>query len=181
MSWLRWFSFLYARLQGDVPDLPCRPAVIFFAVIFSLSGDRGFLRAALHRPVQVAEIKSADEHTDSHFDYVFVCFPKITRKNRRCSNEKSCDFPVKIRQKNQNNFLKLRKYKNSPYICTPIQERCSSGLRGTPGKRVYDKIVSRVRIPISPQRKNGCIPSECGFFCTSGFKLACKAEGAEKP
>ena len=38
-------------------------------------------------------------------------------------------------------------------ICTPIQERCSSGLRGTPGKRVYDKIVSRVRIPISPQRK----------------------------
>ena len=58
----------------------------------------------------------------------------------------------------------MQKYKNSPYICTPIQERCSSGLRGTPGKRVYDKIVSRVRIPISPQRKNGCIPLECGFF-----------------
>ena len=44
----------------------------------------------------------------------------------------------------------MQKNKNSPYICTPIQERCSSGLRGTPGKRVYDKIVSRVRIP---QRK----------------------------
>ena len=87
---------------------------------------------------------------------------------------------MKIRQKNQNNFLKLQKNKNSPYICTPIQERCSSGLRGTPGKRVYDKIVSRVRIPISPQRKNGCIPSECGFFCTSGFKLACKKPEALK-
>ena len=34
-----------------------------------------------------------------------------------------------------------------------ILERCSSGLRGTPGKRVYDKIVSRVRIPISPHPK----------------------------
>ena len=30
-------------------------------------------------------------------------------------------------------------------------ERCSSGLRGTPGKRVYPKRVSRVRIPVSPQ------------------------------
>ena len=36
-------------------------------------------------------------------------------------------------------------------IFAPSLERCSSGLRGTPGKRVYDKIVSRVRIPISPQ------------------------------
>ena len=171
MSCLRWFSFLYARLQGDVPDLPCRPAVIFFAVIFSLSGDRGFLRAASHRPVQVAEIKSADDHTDSHVDYVFVCFPKITWKTG--------DVPVKIRQKNQNNFLKLQKYKNSPYICTPIQERCSSGLRGTPGKRVYDKIVSRVRIPISPQRKKRLHSFGMWLFCTSGFKLACKAGGAK--
>ena len=30
-------------------------------------------------------------------------------------------------------------------------ERCSSGLRGTPGKRVYSKRVSRVRISVSPQ------------------------------
>ena len=30
------------------------------------------------------------------------------------------------------------------------QERCSSGLRGTPGKRVYAKSVSGVRIPLSP-------------------------------
>ena len=38
------------------------------------------------------------------------------------------------------------------YICNPkVKERCSSGLRGTPGKRVYPKRVSRVRIPISPQ------------------------------
>ena len=41
-------------------------------------------------------------------------------------------------------------------------ERCSSGLRGTPGKRVYDKIVSRVRIPISPQENPG--PRGPGFF-----------------
>ena len=39
------------------------------------------------------------------------------------------------------------------YICSPkVKERCSSGLRGTPGKRVYPKRVSRVRIPISPQK-----------------------------
>ena len=30
-------------------------------------------------------------------------------------------------------------------------ERCSSGLRGTPGKRVYSKRVSGVRISFSPQ------------------------------
>ena len=30
------------------------------------------------------------------------------------------------------------------------KERCSSGWRGTPGKRVYAKSVSRVRIPLSP-------------------------------
>ena len=33
-------------------------------------------------------------------------------------------------------------------------ERCSSGLRGTPGKRVYAKSVSRVRIPFSPQESH---------------------------
>ena len=70
----------------------------------------------------------------------------------------------------------MQKNKNSPYICTPIQERCSSGLRGTPGKRVYDKIVSRVRIPISPQRKNGCIPSECGFFAPPASSSLAKPE-----
>lgn len=32
-----------------------------------------------------------------------------------------------------------------------ILERCSSGLRGTPGKRVYSKRVSGVRISFSPQ------------------------------
>ena len=41
--------------------------------------------------------------------------------------------------------------KLSVYLQFKFRERCSSGLRGTPGKRVYDKIVSRVRIPISPQ------------------------------
>ena len=34
------------------------------------------------------------------------------------------------------------------------KERCSSGLRGTPGKRVYVKSVSGVRIPLSPQSEN---------------------------
>ena len=32
-----------------------------------------------------------------------------------------------------------------------VLERCSSGLRGTPGKRVYSKRVSGVRISFSPQ------------------------------
>ena len=31
-----------------------------------------------------------------------------------------------------------------------LLERCSSGLRGTPGKRVYPKRVSRVRISVFP-------------------------------
>jgi hypothetical protein len=30
------------------------------------------------------------------------------------------------------------------------QERCPSGLRSTPGKRVYVNSISRVRIPLSP-------------------------------
>lgn len=32
------------------------------------------------------------------------------------------------------------------------RERCPSGLRSTPGKCVYSKRVSRVRIPLSPQK-----------------------------
>ena len=37
------------------------------------------------------------------------------------------------------------------YICSPkARERCSSGLRGTLGKRVYSKRVPGVRIPFSP-------------------------------
>ena len=35
--------------------------------------------------------------------------------------------------------------------CRAVLERCSSGLRGTPGKRVYSKRVSGVRISFSPQ------------------------------
>ena len=35
------------------------------------------------------------------------------------------------------------------------KERCSSGWRGTPGKRVYVKSVSGVRIPVSPQGRKG--------------------------
>ena len=34
-----------------------------------------------------------------------------------------------------------------------VLERCSSGLRGTPGKRVYSKRVSGVRISFSPQNE----------------------------
>ena len=37
---------------------------------------------------------------------------------------------------------------------TGLLERCSSGLRGTPGKRVYPKRVSGVRISLSPQSKD---------------------------
>lgn len=36
-----------------------------------------------------------------------------------------------------------------------VLERCSSGLRGTPGKRVYSKRVSGVRISFSPQTEKG--------------------------
>ena len=32
------------------------------------------------------------------------------------------------------------------------KERCSSGLRGTPGKRVYLQRVSGVRIPLFPHK-----------------------------
>ena len=59
-----------------------------------------------------------------------------------------------------------------------ILERCSSGLRGTPGKRVYDKIVSRVRIPISPHQVAGRIsdwlfvsgPLKACFHKEAGYK-----------
>ena len=34
------------------------------------------------------------------------------------------------------------------------KERCSSGLRGTPGERVYPKRVSWVRIPLSPHHNS---------------------------
>ena len=49
------------------------------------------------------------------------------------------------------------------------KERCSSGLRGTPGKRVYVKSVSGVRIPLSPQSKEKGIKNPAsemlaGFF-----------------
>ena len=61
----------------------------------------------------------------------------------------------------QNIFCKKRK---STYLCSPdfwsvTLERCSSGLRGTPGKRVYAKSVSRVRISVSPEKKDsfGCL------------------------
>ena len=40
------------------------------------------------------------------------------------------------------------------YLCSrKLLERCSSGWRGTPGKRVTDKIGSQVRILFSPQKK----------------------------
>ena len=52
------------------------------------------------------------------------------------------------------------------YLCSPQLERCSSGLRGTPGKRVYAKSVSRVRIPISPQNINTQLVAKAiGCFC----------------
>ena len=55
-----------------------------------------------------------------------------------------------------------------------ILERCSSGLRGTPGKRVYDKIVSRVRIPISPHQVAGRISD--WLFVSSHLKAGFHSE-----
>ena len=49
----------------------------------------------------------------------------------------------------------------SPIFANAKMERCSSGCRGTPGKCVYSKRVSRVRIPFSPQ---ACRCS-AGFIC----------------
>ena len=46
------------------------------------------------------------------------------------------------------NLILARLLKNC--ILASYLERCSSGLRGTPGKRVYVKSVPRVRIPLSP-------------------------------
>ena len=48
-------------------------------------------------------------------------------------------------------------------MAAPILERCSSGLRGTPGKRVYFKRVSGVRISFSPQQ-NEAQRNALGFF-----------------
>lgn len=51
------------------------------------------------------------------------------------------------------------------YICSPkTKERCSSGLRGTLGKRVYSKRVPGVRIPFSPQIKNAWTICHAFFY-----------------
>ena len=58
-------------------------------------------------------------------------------------------------------------------------ERCSSGLRGTPGKRVYAKSVSRVRIPFSPQEPgtDDAAPLLRGFLSTwTAFCKRCRPE-----
>ena len=49
-----------------------------------------------------------------------------------------------------------------------VLERCSSGLRGTPGKRVNSKRVSRVRISVSPQNAARNVPY--GIFSKSHLR-----------
>src|SRR3990167_11362324 len=47
-------------------------------------------------------------------------------------------------------------------------ERCPSGRRSTPGKRVYVNSVSRVRIPLSPRIVFESIVASIGLFATLG-------------
>ena len=54
-----------------------------------------------------------------------------------------------------------RRARCSQHVCSQQQrntapERCPSGLRCSPGKRVYVKSVPRVRIPLSPPRRLLC-------------------------
>ena len=83
------------------------------------------------------------------------------------------------------------------YICTrknclytyrevliPPLERCSSGWRGTPGKRVYLQRVSRVRIPFSPQKiacHKQAISMLNGFLTRGLFPSVTRAELGANP
>ena len=57
-------------------------------------------------------------------------------------------------------------------------ERCSSGWRGTPGKRVAGKTGSQVRILFSPQRKRDVTAVTSLFFVPIGAAAVCGAHGA---
>ena len=97
-------------------------------------------------------------------------------RRRICDGRwRGCSCPLIFAMIPLTGFFVFRKFY---YLCTSIQERCSSGLRGTPGKRVYDKIVSRVRIPISPHQVAGRIsdwlfvsgPLKACFHKEAGYK-----------
>ena len=67
--------------------------------------------------------------------------------------------------RNQNNFVSCSAFRPGSVRCGPatglvtggsgvgsdVLEKCPSGLRSAPGKCVYPKRVSWVRIPLSPQ------------------------------
>ena len=55
-------------------------------------------------------------------------------------------------------------------------ERCPSGLRSTPGKRVYANSVPRVRIPLSPPDKNRVLVTDMGPFAA----ICCKPRQVRK-
>jgi hypothetical protein len=54
--------------------------------------------------------------------------------------------------------------KLDPYKSAHL-ERCPSGLRSTPGKRVYVYSVPRVRIPLSPPGYGGCTGRFAAICC----------------
>ena len=90
---------------------------------------------------------------------IFVCFylliffqhDKTTRQQMR---QNCLTIRILSTKKIKEKFANSDYY---PYLCIRFsigkqKERCSSGWRGTPGKRVYVKSVSGVRIPLSPHR-----------------------------
>ena len=56
-------------------------------------------------------------------------------------------------------------------VSSLTMERCLSGLKGTPGKCVYVHSVPRVRIPLSPPKKQGSQRVHY-FYCREGDEAA---------
>ena len=99
-----------------------------------------------------------------HSQYICII---VTNEKARCSHKRVIQAGQKYEKimahpkALQNIPLKISSYQKEPVSLHPNlkadvadkhQERCSSGLRGTPGKRVYAKSVSGVRIPLSPPK-----------------------------
>ena len=73
------------------------------------------------------------------------------------------NFAGQIREKRANNVQKC-----CPIKRNELKERCSSGWRGTPGKRVTGETGSQVRILFSPQeeRIQSSEAKALGLFCS---------------
>ena len=110
MSCLRWFSFLHARLQDDVPDLPCRPDVIFplFFLFHEIADFFGQLYIVRFRSLKLSPPMSSPiggiTTSDTNEVTIFpnappmitptamsITFSSVSRKSR----EKTGDVPVK--------------------------------------------------------------------------------------